>query len=89
MKKQDNRFSIRKSVYGAVSVVVATCFFVIGAPQVQAEETVQADALSQHVQVENISQQDQTQQIQEQVASPVIENKAPIDHKQLDHIDEK
>lgn len=79
MKKQDNRFSIRKSVYGAVSVVVATCFFVIGAPQVQAEETVQADALSQHVQVENVSQQDQTQQIQEQVASPVLENKAPLE----------
>ena len=59
MTNQKQVFSIRKSLYGATSVVVATCFFMLGTSDAQAD-TVQSEPAIQQTQVADSAEQANT-----------------------------
>lgn len=56
MTKHRQVFSIRKSLYGATSVVVATCFFMLGTSDAEAD-MVQAEPAIQQMQVADSAEQ--------------------------------
>lgn len=60
MNNRKHVFSIRKSVYGAASVVVATCFFVVGGQDVQAAEG-QPEHVGQPTEVVKVAESGTTQ----------------------------